>query len=186
MRLIAAHMLGVKTASEYPEGAAGLPYLRAVRAADHAPVLKTHRRVSELVTDRVLVVVRDPRAVAQSLQRFYQDYNGQHYTLLAIVNGWHPWGSWSEWVTAWREHAPGALWLRYEDIVADPWRAAEQISAHFDLGAPDGALPEFGALHSLDPRMWRRGRPDPEPLAAVIEDAIIEQHGDAMRAFGYA
>jgi hypothetical protein len=198
--------------------------LHAAAAPGFAP-LKVHDRYDDRLAPGapvagILYIVRDPRDVTPSfadhcnvtLDRAVTMLNTPDYTLSTGTKTWRPQapqttGSWSQHVRSWTTgHDHPLLVLRYEDMLADPCAAIEQI-ADFTGMSVDRACVEatakacaFGAIRAEEDahgfaerqagqrRFFRQGRSGAwrEVLSDDQAAALWRHHGDVMRSLGYA
>lgn len=193
-RMLLSYCLGLKTDSLYTEGYIGENYLDLIRAApedgdeardalaDEQGVLpiKTHRPPDG---GRAIVVVRDGRTTLQSLRDFYAELCRRSVSADQIIAGDHAWGDWSVWVNAWLGQ-PDTLWLKYEDLRANPISAVETIAAFLGKDVVTLEMPSFATAHELHPWMFRNGQRE-NRWSEEDENKFWARHGDAMAALGY-
>lgn len=87
--------------------------------------------------------------------------------------------AWRRYVTAARSVPERTVELRYEDLVADPARAAEPVAA--GLGVPVGPVAEaFSRVHDRSAGRWRR-----DLTAEQVAD-VEREAGEQLTALGYA
>lgn len=203
VRTILAHCFGQTTGSCYPEDHIGEEYGEAVRMVplplpmeDMKTIIAQQGRFSlkthalPVVADGLVptvVIVRDGRRTLESLRAFYAENNGLEYTMMQMVEGHHVWGSWSKWVRAWANlAAPDALWLRYEDIMADVAGAVDRLASWMGRTPVGHDIPPFESLHANNPTIFRATAVDGNGgMTADEEGRFWELHGGTMRMLGY-
>ena len=203
VRLILAHCFGHRTASVYNESRMSAGYMHAVRGVPSSGDLeafqllgaqqgwlfwKTHSCLTDVLQRPAIVIVRDGRRVLQSLKHFLPIYNFANIAMRDLILGHHPWGSWSRWVRSWEEHAGDkALWLRYENVVADVPGTVDRIASAFGLVPIAQAIPSFDALHAAEPNIWRAGDAETNGGMSPEDEALFwTLHGAAMGRHGYS
>lgn len=139
---------------------------------------------------RVVMIVRDPRAVFNSL-RHYLDHFRQGWSSELDANEFA--GIWARQNLAWKASAPHAL-VRYEDLktmfdvalkaALDGLRIAasdqdmwDVFDAHYPIEKMRSRQPEIYRVGSVDE--WR------DKLPAEVIDIIVDVASVAMREFGY-
>lgn len=165
-------------------------------------------------------IVRDPRDVAPS----WADHMGvdldtaiaqmaDHGTTMSVNRSAfraqtpQHYGSWSLHVQSWMNHAPGPLLLlRYEDMLADPWREATRLATFLGLSADTASVERsvhacrFEALRSAEERhgfaerrtvqqrFFRQGRSGTwqSVLQPQQVTRLLAQHAAVMQRLGYA
>ena len=202
VRTVLANCFGHSTGTIYKEASLGPAYAKHLRLGptpirnDHLEALvasqrlllfKTHDMPHPPETVPTVVIVRDGRRTLASLQAFYGDHAHGTYTMTEMIRGDHRWGLWSAWIRAWAADAPdGALWLRYEDIMADRRTAVDQIAAWMDIPPISYEIPTFESMHKTNPEIFRQadvtgnGGMTPEE-----EDLFWNLHGGTMSMLGY-
>jgi hypothetical protein len=147
---------------------------------------KTHDRAKQPIGHPVVVVVRDPRDVLMSLQRFYADGNNLDFCAEELIMGQHPWGDWSEWIKSWVRYAPDpTLWVRYERFdgleLADYFRL--QLTAEWR-----NLRHSLGGLRDCDPLMFGPGQYTSQQRADWFGDhyeLFLARHSHCMTMLGY-
>jgi hypothetical protein len=151
--------------------------------------VKTHWRPYEsyFEGEYIILPVRHPGAVLNSLRHFLKDHRGKDIPLDDVIAGKTPHGDWSEWHARWldvQERYPSqVLILRFEETVADPLGAAEQISTFLQVPYDDGAqLTDFETLQSTAPKHFRSGKAEGWRKAYTPEQQaqIEELHSPTM------
>lgn len=184
---------GVPTGSLYDESERSSAYREAVgdpgETMPDGIVWKTHEPAELLkitgFPHPIVILVRDPRDVFISLQRWFKQSNNADYSPAELIMGWHPWGCWSNWVRAWMRYAPPhAVWVRYERWDARVLRAA---GIQWDESAEK--LPRHLAdMRQDDPLMYGPGGYTDEQRAEFYGDdmdLLMLRHRSAMSALGY-
>jgi len=203
IRTILVHCFGHQTASFYNEGYIGEDYQRTVRlltwplntddmerVAKEQGLLtvKTHQRPCD-ADSRIptIVIVRDGRRTLESLRAFYHDRNEVDITVEQMIRGEHVWGSWSGWIRSWAIRCePNALWLRYEDTMADVRGTVDRIAGRFDLQPIGYTIPPFEALREGTPGIFRKADVTSNGgLTPNEEDLFWGLHGATMTMLGY-
>lgn len=134
-----------------------------------------------------IVIVRDGRRTMESLRAFYHERNGLDVSVEDMIAGHHLWGDWSDWIRAWALWGPrDALWLRYEDVMADVAGTVEQIAVRFGLRPIGDSIPPFDALHQGNGTIFRRADVTGNGgLTPEEEDMFWARHGGTMTMMGY-
>ncbi len=202
VRTILAHCFGQQTAALYREDYLGEVYIDAVKLlsfpiefADLSALLaeqklltvKTHERPDKARGMSTIIIIRDGRRVLDSLKAFYLERNGRDVCMPYIIRGDHPWGNWGEWHRAWAAAAPpDALWLRYEDIMADLSGTVDRLAAHFDLTPTGYEIPRFEDLNRGQPSVFRKCDVEGNGgLSVDDEEFFWRLHGGVMSMLGY-
>ncbi len=101
-------------------------------------------------------------------------------------------GSWSNYHQMWSQAIPilngRLIRIRYEDVVANPLKACDQISATIGLGYnPDNKIPSFEELHKKDPHHFRAGKATGwEENYTDNQIQLLEKlHSETMQELGY-
>jgi len=161
--------------------------VRAISEAQGVLFWKTHAMLDYDWNSPAIVVIRDGRRVLDSLRHFYADYGICGAGMVSLIKGNHMWGSWSEWVRSWEVFGGSdALWLRYEDIVADIPGTVGRIGSAFGLSPIADSIPAFDSLRLAEPRIWRAGVTQGNGgMTAAEEEMFWALHGDVMARHGY-
>jgi hypothetical protein len=146
-----------------------------------------------------LCLVRDGRDALVSYAHFLLAYEPDAWSwhtfddvLRVLVESPDYYGGWTGNVLAWHERTASAptVWLRYEDLVADPTGRLEAALSRLGVAVrPTGEPPvAFDELHSRWPDFFRSGRPD--AWRDEMDDELCElfwrSHDEPMRLFGYS
>ncbi len=138
------------------------------RATPGVALVKTHNLLGHIhgmptvnaeASLGAIYIVRDPRDVAPSLanhlgsdlQHAVDVLNSSGYaTECSAEAAGEVWGSWSEHVASWTADPGSALLvLRYEDMLADPFRAFTSAVRHLDLRATPSQIRKAVELSSF-------------------------------------
>ena len=202
VRTVLAHCFGHSTGTIYKEASLGPSYaehlrtvstpirnddLEAIVANQRLLLFKTHERPHPPETVPTIVIVRDGRRTLESLQAFYGQHDQGTHTMTQMIRGDHLWGSWSHWIRAWAaEASPRALWLQYEDIMADVYGTVDQIALWFGLTPVGHEIPPFESMHKTNPKIFRKAEVDGNGGMTEQEEALFwDLHGGTMSMLGY-
>jgi len=118
---------------------------------------------------KVINVVRDPRGMIASLNfRDRDNLTGDHRPILYSLRAWRKSVAFS---FGWEAH-PGFLWLRYEDLAADPEPMLQRLTGFLRL--EDFALDAFKAgIYDQWGKLWKGNSSFDERLG--ISDASIDK-----------
>lgn len=172
---------GIKTGSIYPEEYLSEKYRKLVGSTDRVDTwCKTHAPAMTPVREPTIVIVRDPRRVFISLQKFYRDKNKMDFSMEQIIRGEHPWNHWSDWIRTWVLNGPrNALWIHYESF--DP----KMIREHFNIPQTGNTMPDIEAMRATDNTMFNDAEKSGFGCLPKYRDLIREQHGAVMTMLGY-
>ena len=202
IRTIMASCFGRQTTSIYLENYIGTDYIRLLKhvelaeseailpelAAAGGLVIKTHD-VPPPAWPRVpaIVIVRDGRRVFRSLLAFYRECNGIDQTMLGLIRGEHTWGDWSDWIRTWAFLCSRrALWLRYEDVMADRRTAVNRLAAYFGIDPISYEIPAFATFQAAKPNIFRVAATSGNGGMTEAEEAEFwQRHGGTMAMLGY-
>lgn len=222
-----ADMLGYEPTSEHRnEIAAARPKVQQQIAdasegivfvkTHHALVMdRGHSAINFAVTSGAIYIVRNPLDVAISYAHHMNGTIDDAIKLMATDNletnvtettVYEVYGSWSQHVWSWTRNAHRAIYvMRYEDMLADPFKAFGGLARHLLLDATPGQLAQaiehssFERLQAQETkdgfierpkaaqRFFREGRAGQwrEQLAPAQIERIIRDHGGQMQRFGY-
>jgi hypothetical protein len=170
--------------------------LEELRRQPEPCFVKTHGYPSD--DSPALCLVRDGRDTLVSYAHFLlahePDVFGQ-YTfdemLRRLVESTDFYGGWTANVLAWHERAASTptVWLRYEDLVADPIGRLEAALSRLGIAVRLTGKPPvaFHELHSRWPNFFRRGRPAAwrNEMNSELCELFWCYHNEPMRRFGY-
>lgn len=165
---------------------------------EHSELLASAVRAAGI---RMVLVVRDPRAIVVSEARYLAGMNrwhrlAPHFRALATDReryalaiegdpalGFPDVGRRMRWYEPWSAE-PGCVFVRYEDLVADP--AATFVSVTADLDLPDASFDASG-LAAERSHTYREGTSEGWRGALTPEQAtrVARLAGDTMTAWGY-
>ena len=159
---------------------------RRLAKMDSTFFIKTHALPFDEYLDGEFVVipVRQPGAVLNSLKHYLKDHRDKDFSLKEVIEGKTPYANWSDWHNKWLDvqcRSPSQmLLLRFEDTVSDPQAASEKIShllcVPYDAKAK---LKDFEELHQSAPKHFRAGQADAWRQAYSAEELALltELHG---------
>lgn len=176
-----------------------------MRASDEIHFVKTHRQRNDPAIapeDRAICLVRDGRDAVVSWARLNTadltdapDYDARFHeeartTITRRTGGT---GGWGQNVLSWHASTgPAPVWVRFEDLIADPRTTVETAVAAAAPGlkpAPDTHLPAFTELHTRAPAFFRSGTTGTHQteLPPDLHDLFWDQpdNATAMRLNGY-
>ncbi len=111
--------------------------------------------------------------------------------LQELITTDHQFGGWTSNVLSWRARAGQTVFVKYEDLVADPLGMMQRSLASLGMGEAvrlrQGDLPSFDELHRMFPWFFRKGKSGGwrSEMPADLEELFWERHGEAMDAFQY-
>ncbi|MEM9496078.1 MAG: sulfotransferase domain-containing protein [Pseudomonadota bacterium] len=154
--------------------------------SDALTPIKTHDAPPD--DAKAIYIVRDPEAVMVSLYHYLQNFGRHEFTMEDVILGATSFGGWSAHLKAWNPKSRiSTLFMKYEDIVAAPEKAAGDIAAFLNLEKKDAALPAFSELQKANPKFFRSGS-DARNKSELSESQRALMHflyGTEMRALGY-
>lgn len=175
-----------------------------MRAASEVYFVKTHRQRSDPVIaegDRAICLVRDGRDSVVSWARlgtaalvgepdYEERFEAEARTIITRRTGGT--GGWGQNVLSWRESAaPKPVWVRFEELIADPKRTVEAAVGAVAPGVRSdqtATVPSFKDLQEHDPAFFRAGRSGTHKaeLPPELHDLFWEQaeNASAMRYLG--
>lgn len=159
--------------------------LEKARKSDEIHVIKTHHAPQS--DEPAIYIVRDGRAATISYLHFNHSL-GFNASMEQVIEGLPPIGSWSSHLASWNPlERPNTLLLRYEDIVANPTGAIEQIADFLKVPVIGSCDVTFSELHKMAPDIFRKGgNSDNISEMAEYEDMFFAYHGAGMVAMNYA
>ena len=97
---------------------------------------------------------------------------------------------WSTHTDTWLDRLGTTLWLRFEELIAEPLSVAKRIADFCQLNTelnPAPRLRLFADLHMDNPRFFRRGMPGSwmQDLTEAQQELFWQHHGHAMQRLGY-
>ncbi len=156
--------------------------------------IKTHSLPYSKYFDNeyVIQIVRHPSLVFESYFHFVNRNSNKDTTLNEVIMGKVPYGSWSEWHQQWEQIIPALqnqfLRLRFEDILANPTQACEQIKELIGLNYnSEQKLTSFEELHQRNPNYYRSGKTEKKSTPITPDQkALLQQlHGVTIAQLGY-
>ena len=140
----------------------------------------------------VIQIVRHPSLVFESYFNLVNGNSNKYTTLDEVIMGKVAFGSWSEWHQHWEQIIPALqnqfLRLRFEDILANPTQACEQIKELIGLNYDsEQKLTSFEKLHQQNPNYYRSGNTEKEkPSYNLDQIALLQKlHGVTIAQLGY-
>ena len=166
LRIILQQCFGLRSASIYPNDLGGNSSLEEyvghieqgpdgnIRFDEGSiPLIKTHEHPSD--EQPAIYVIRDGRAASVSLWKFYS--NNFPVSLNDVIEGHHPFGTWSSHVQAWNPcNRPGTLLLRYEDMNTDLPAVLGKISIFLKRDIIKERIPDRNTIANVDKRWVKR------------------------------
>lgn len=182
----------------------------------HALVMdRGHSTINFAVTSGAIYVVRNPLDVAISYAHHMNNSIDFAIERLGTENMetditektvYEVYGSWSQHVWSWTRAPHRTVHvMRYEDMLADPYKAFGELTQHLLLASSPEQLAqaidhssfeklkqqedkeEFREKPKVAERFFREGRSGQwkEVLAPLQVERIIRDHGEQMKRFGY-
>jgi hypothetical protein len=148
-------------------------------------VVKTHNGPEDDCA--AIYVVRNGLAATVSYRHYLRAFGGQEATWEEVVGPCPPFGNWSSHLDAWKPlDRPRTLVIRYEDILAEPARVIERLSAFLGLKAAAAWANPFTELQRQEPDFFRKGQSgEPEELTPAERHAFLAMHRPWMERLGY-
>ena len=152
--------------------------------------IKTHRLPFKeyFAGEYVIQPIRHPGAVLWSWFNLRKANGDTTISLEKVISE----SSWSNYHQAWSKAIPllndRLIRTRYEEVVTQPLKACDQISATIGLGYnPDNKMPSFEELHKKDPRHFRAGKATgwKENFTLGQIQLLEKLHGKTMQELGY-
>ena len=133
-------------------------------------------------------IVRDPRAVAVSLAHYSAWRTGKGSVEDLARDGWLKKG-WSVHVQSWLDAKVRCAIVRYENMIARPFRTVRQAveTLGLDVELIKKERPAFESLHAMMPRFFRRGQVDgwKKELSPPLAALLWEQSKEVAMKLGY-
>jgi hypothetical protein len=159
------------------------------READELFFIKTHEQFSiKHERDRAIYIVRDGREATVSFYHYNKNFTQNRYNYLQIIQGQNFVGTWGNHYLSWQEMGTEkCLYFLFEDLIADPLKAMENISGFTGKSALTDKLPTFSDLNKTNPRFFRSGQTDSflKELSKFEQDYFWLCNGRAMHLAGY-
>jgi hypothetical protein len=145
-----------------------------MRASSEVYFVKTHRQRNDPVItgqDRAICLVRDGRDCVVSWARmntahladqadYSEHFAAEAHSIITRRSGGT--GGWGQNVLSWQQSkAPAPVWIRFEDLIADPRRIIEAAINEVAPGqkpADAASIPSFEDLQEHDSAFFRAGR----------------------------
>jgi Sulfotransferase domain len=150
-------------------------------------VIKTHDLPEH--DGRAIYLVRNGPAAIDSYYHYHKQFSFEQPSLTEVIAGACQFGSWSDHYFSWKPQTRAdILFLKYEELVAQPEQMIPRISEFLGLAPGESRLPAFGELKAKVPAFFRRGA-DQDFLAdwTPAQLALFRQlHAPAMQELGYS
>jgi len=208
-RILANALFGIKTADRYlPEGTlsedkakrsvellAGQCPQSEVEAGHGVGFLKTHEMADEKDHRPAICLIRDGRDAYTSFAHLAMTSPGSPNIdfptqLRGLVESTDVFGGWSRNVESWLGRKAPTVFLRYEDMLANPEKCLRETMAALGVEPPatNHKPPEFAELKKIMPDFFRKGRAGSwrDEMTPEIEDLFWVHHGATMIRLGYA
>jgi len=157
------------------------------REAEALYLIKTHDYPPNS-SDRAIYLVRDGREVMLSYLKYEDEFRDPHTSLMDVIYGNVPFGSWSRHLEIWNpDERQDTLLVRFEDLVDKPQEAIEHLSGFLGIMPTGGSVPTFAELHAINPQFFRSGKKDSWKTTFSNDEqaAFLLRHYSAMIAHGY-
>lgn len=150
--------------------------------AGNLPLVKTHELHKAQDSTPAIYVLRDGRAAAISLWKFY----GQKSPLSEIIKGNHRFGKWCDHVASWQpETRPNTLFIRYEDLEADLESVLPSISEFLKRDVVKTSLPSRSDISNDDGRWVRKKTNWEDSMSPEDIDLFNQLNQEALEKYGY-
>ncbi|NBW74168.1 MAG: hypothetical protein EBR34_00040 [Sphingomonadaceae bacterium] len=189
LRVLLNAGFGTKVGSKYDEDYSAFSEAFGTALGRASPdlfrIVKTH----DIETDAqpAIYIVRDGRAAIVSYYHYCRRFEFER-SLESIIDGQTPFGSWSSHFGGWNPGRRGnTLLLRFEEVVARPEEAIEQLAEFLGTTPTGGFKGDFAKLQKTSPDFFRSGSNAKNSAELTAEqlkqfDAL---HGDLMHELGY-
>lgn len=190
LRVLLHAAFGTVVSSKYDEDYSTFPEAFGTILGRSAPDRFGLRKTHDIETDDspAIYIVRDGKASVVSYFHYCRNFEINR-SMESIIRGQTPFGSWSSHFRGWApSEREATLLLRFEDIVAKPDDAIEQL-ADFLCVRPMGRFEgDFQTLHAISPDFFRSGSNQRNALEMTEKEIALfdEIHGDLMRELGYS
>ena len=184
LRQILYYCFGIKSDTAYENDITG------EFSSNTSKLVKTHNKPPN--DWPAIYVVRDGREACVSYMHYMRqtdrDKNGP--PLRWVIEGHHSvwFGTWSQHIALWSPRTrTDTLLLSYENMVASPGQAVEQIAEFLNANPTGNSLPTFASLHKALPTFFRSGTNQTWKTEMIGDDLDLfwGLHGETMEEFGY-
>jgi hypothetical protein len=161
--------------------------LEQARAEEKLYLIKTHDYpVND--DDRAIYIVRDGRESVLSYLKYERAYRRPQTTLLDVIYGNVPFGSWSRHLEKWDpKRRNNTLFIRFEELIEMPAAVIEEISAFIGVPPAETEAPSFAELNKVNPRFFSSGKKDSwrNVFSEDEQTAFLLRHYSSMIEYGY-
>jgi hypothetical protein len=150
-------------------------------------LIKTHDPPED--GHRAIYLIRDGRPAIHSYYHYTQKYAFEKVSLTDMIAGACQFGGWSDHYGSWRPQTrPHTLFLRYEDLVANPMDIIPKLAEFLKTAPVGGSLPTFEELQRKQPTFFRRGQNTDFATEWTPGQLALfnELHGPVMQQLGYS
>jgi len=155
-------------------------------AGSQLTLIKTHDPPRDNAP--AIYVVRDGRAAIDSYFHYHRKFAFEKPSLTEVIAGACQFGGWGQHYVNWQPRTRAhTLFLRYEDLVAQPAGIVHQIASFLALDPVEDHLPSFEELQQRHPAFFRRGQ-NQDYLTRWTQDQMSLfncLHGEVMGSLGY-
>ena len=143
-------------------------------------LVKTHGLCKD--DRRAIYVVRDGRAAAVSLWKFFDG----KYSLQDVVADKTEFGLWQDHVESWDPaNRPNTVFLRYEEINANPLAAVEALAAFLDKPIISREIPARETLATEGEKWVTKGSNWRAVMTVELLEQFIQLNNRQLQALGY-
>jgi hypothetical protein len=149
-------------------------------------LIKTHDPPDD--EHRAIYLIRDGRPAIHSYYHYTLKYAFEKLSLTEVIAGACQFGSWSEHYVNWKPKTrPKTLFLRYEDLVANPTDIIPKLAEFLKAPPVGGTLPTFEELQRKQPSFFRRGKNTDFATEWTPGQLALfnELHGPVTQELGY-